>query len=375
MSLTGKQLQSTILKSGDLQLSVETVEFPEPKGHEILVEVQAAPVNPSDMFTLFSYLDPRTATTNDNSDKACAIVPNSGPIGPDQQARMGSIFVGGNEGAGRVIAAGDSELAQSLIGKLVGIVGGEMYAQYRVIDARSCFVFGDGVTPERASSPYVNPITALSMVETMAMEGHSAIVHNAAASNLGQMLNRICIADGIGLVNIVRRQEQVELLKSQGAKHVINASDDHFREQLFSAIAETGASIAFDPVFGGDHVSAFIEAMQAADSGSGEYAGYAGQGGRKQVYIYGLLKTKELTLNPGLTFNWGISGYLVSDFMAQASPEKIAQMKDRVIQEINTTFASEYAGKFTLEEACNPDNIKLYTQRATGKKYLLMPSG
>lgn len=376
MSLKGLQLQSTVLSSGDLQLSTREVDIPEPTSYEVVVKIQAAPVNPSDIFTLFSSLNPASAEATEVDGRPAVILPAHGKMNPDLKARQGNVFVPGNEGAGRVIATGDSDIAKALSGKLVGLVGGEMYADYRVIDARACLAFDDSVTPVQACSPFVNPMTALAMADATLREGHQGIIHNAAASNLGQMLNRICLADGINLINLVRRDEQVELLKAQGAKYVISTTSDNFEAELVEAIAETKASIAFDPVFGGELSSTLIRTMETAwKRHETEYSGYRGAGPKKQIYVYGMLSEQPMIVAPGFSFNWSISSFLLNHYLESVEPEVTGKMRARVAKEITTTFASHYAGEISLTQAADAEFVRQYATRKTAQKYVIAPNG
>lgn len=372
MSYQGLQLQSVVDQDGDLELALQTVSFPEPKAGQVVVQMLAAPINPSDMFTLFSTLNPHHAEAIERNGLPAVKLASQGHITKDLMMRQGHIMKPGNEGCGRVLAAGEGSYAQSLVGKLVGLIGGEMFATHRVIDANTCFVFGDDVTAEQACSPFVNPMTALSMVGTMQKEGHKALIHNAAASNLGQMLNRICVEDGIDLINLVRRDEQAELLKSQGARYVINTSSDHFLEELTEAAYETQATLAFDPVFGGSHTGTMLQAMeQASNRDATEYAGYHGHGKRKQVYVYGMLNIAPLTIPPGLNLNWSVGSYLVANFVEEAAMETVIAMRERVVAGIKTTFASHFADKLPLTEVASKAQIAKYTSQSTANKYFI----
>jgi NADPH:quinone reductase-like Zn-dependent oxidoreductase len=242
----GRQLTSTVRSGGTLELAIERVPVPEPGSQEVLIRVEAAPINPSDLGMLFAMADLATVRTAGSPDRPAVQADVPPALMRAAAARVDQSLPAGNEGAGIVIAAGDSDEAQALIGRTVAVLGGAMYAEYRIAKAKQCLVLADGTPPRAAASCFVNPLTALGMVETMRLEGHTALAHTAAASNLGQMLQKICLKDGIQLVNVVRSPKQVELLKDIGARWVVDSSSDTFSEDLTDALAATGATIAFD---------------------------------------------------------------------------------------------------------------------------------
>jgi NADPH2:quinone reductase len=288
--------------------------------------------------------------------------------------RLDKSLAVGNEGAGIVVDAGKN--VKELIGKTVGLAGGSMYSQYVSVPAINCLVMEEGTTPKEAASSFVNPLTALSFIETMKMENHSAIVHTAAASNLGQMLVKICKDDGIPLVNIVRKQEQVDILKNIGAEYVCNTSDPDFMKTLIKAVVETGATLGFDATGGGNNgelPGQILSAMEvAANKNSKEYSRY-GSETYKQVYIYGGLDPTPTVLNRSFGLSWGLGGWLLTPFIGRVGMEKFQEMRDRVAKEIKTTFASNYTKEVSLEEMLAPDAIKTYDKQATGTKYLVTP--
>jgi NADPH2:quinone reductase len=296
-------------------------------------------------------------------------------VAPMLAARAGRSMPVGNEGAGVVIDAGSSPAAQALRGKVVAMVGGAMYAQYRRAPAEQCLVMPEGTTPRDAASCFVNPLTALGFVETMRKEGHTAIVHTAAASNLGQMLNKLCIADGIPLVNIVRKPEQVELLRGLGAKYVLDSSTPEFRKQLVEVLAETNATIIFDAIGGGELGSTILSCMEmAAARKGGDYSRY-GSNVYKQLYIYGGLDRSPTVLRRAFGFAWGIGGWLLTPFLMKLGAEGAQRLRERVAREIKTTFASHYARTVTLQQALSLDAIAVYGKQATGEKFLITPHG
>ncbi len=370
----GLQLRSTVTKEGIVEVSLTSVPIPEPKADEVVVRVEASPINPSDLGLMFGGADLSTAKTSGPPDHpvVTASIPPASLKGIG--GRMGQALPVGNEGAGVVVHAGSSDQARGLTGKVVAILGGAMYAQFRCIKASQCLVLPQGTTPAEGASCFVNPLTALGMVETMRMEGHSALVHTAAASNLGEMLNKICIQDGIGLVNIVRRQEHVDVLKAAGAKYVVNSSVPTFIDDLTEALVATGATLAFDAVGGGKLASQILSCMEtAANRSAKEYSRY-GSTTHKQVYIYGGLDRgpTELVRNFGMA--WGVGGWLLTAFLQKIGPEAAQKLRERVAAEIKTTFASHYTKEVSLAEALRLDEIAVYGKLTTGQKYLINPN-
>lgn len=370
----GLQLQSLITPDGELRLALSPVAIPEPGPDQVVVRVQAAPINPSDLLLMLGPVDPTSLTAE--GEGQTTVVRGRVP----QQAmgavshRIGKSLPIGNEGAGVVIAAGSSESAQSLLGRTVAILGGEMFSEYRVVDAQRCLVFPESVSARDAAAAFINPLTALSMVETMRQEGHVALVHTAAASSLGQMLNRICLADGIGLVNIVRSQEQTKLLTEAGARHVCDSSAPTFEQDLAAAIAATGATIGFDAVRGGRLAGQILAAIERVAVGrSGSYSPY-GSNVHKQVYIYGGLGQGPIVLEGWYGMAWGLGGFLVDPSLSRFGPDTAAAMRQRVAAEIKTTFATNFAGEFSLPQALDLGSIAQFSQRATGGKFLITPS-
>src|SRR4029077_7442789 len=248
---TGLQLRSLIKESGDLELSLKEIATPEPGPDEVVVRVEASPINPSDLGLLVGAADMTTAKASGTKDAPVVTAKVPEAAMKSMAGRLDESMPVGNEGAGVVIATGSSDAAKALMGKTVSMIGGALYAQYRTLRVNECMPLPAGTTAADGASWFVNPLTALGMTETMARGGHKALVHTAAASNLGQMLNKICLKDGIGLVNIVRSQEQADLLRTLGAKHVVDSSSPGFMEDLTEALADTGATIAFDAIGGG----------------------------------------------------------------------------------------------------------------------------
>lgn len=371
-SFRGLELRSTVTSGGELKLNLVPVETGAPGEGEVVVRVEAAPINPSDLGLLLGPADPAQLIAG-RDDHGPTL---TGPIASDRmgamKARLDQPLPVGNEGAGTVVAAGPG--AEALLGKTVGMLGGAMYTQYRRLKARDCVVLPDGATAADGASMFVNPLTALAFTEVMKRDGHKGIVHTAAASNLGQMLNRICIADDIPLVNIVRSDAQAAILREGGAVHVVDSSKEDYRAQLEDALAETGATLAFDAIGGGKQVNDILMAMEAAAyRNAKEYSRY-GSDTFKQAYIYGALDMGPTILGRGLGFSWSVSGFLLTPFLASAGMEKALEMRQRVAREITTTFASHYTGTLSLAEALDPGNVAKYQRKATGEKFLIDPS-
>ena len=367
------QMTSTISADGELRMELVEVPMPTPKPDQIIVQVEATPINPSDHGVMFGWTDMSGASSIGEGVKTVLSAPVSAHGMGVMKGRIGQALPIGNEGAGTVVAAGESDAAQALMGKTVAIMGGGMYAQYRCVPAMMALPLLEGNTAKDGASSFVNPLTALSMVETMKMEGHTALVHTAAASNLGQMLNRICMADGVDLVNVVRRQEQVDLLKGMGAKYVVNSSDDNFMAELTDAIHTTGATLAFDATGGGKLGSDILAAMEAAAARTpGAYSIY-GSIAHKQVYLYGSLDFSPTILTRGYGMAWGVGGWLLPNFLAKAGPEVGMRLRKRVAKELTTTFASHYTDEISLSDMLQFDVMTKYNSRSTGQKFLVCP--
>lgn len=373
MTTTGLQLRSLVKEDNTLELSLAEVEFPAPGPDEVLVRIEATPINPSDMGLLLGPADPTTFRASGSAERPVLTADVPAAAMRMVAARVGKSMPVGNEGAGVVVAAGSSDAAQALMGKTVGVVGGEMYAQYRCLSVFQCLPLEEGTTTAEGASCFVNPLTSLGMVETMRMEGHTALVHTAAASNLGQMLNRVCIADGIDLVNIVRKPEQEKILRDLGAKYVINSSSDSFMDDLTEALKETGATLAFDATGGGKLASQILSCMEAAAlSKMTAYSGY-GSDVHKQVYIYGGLDRGPTTLTRNFGFAWSLGAWLLTPFLQKAGMEKMMELRARVAREIKTTFASHYTQEVSLAQALSLEALAVYGKQATGEKCLIRP--
>ncbi|MGE0421503.1 MAG: zinc-binding dehydrogenase [Reyranellaceae bacterium] len=371
---TALELRSKISKSGDLEISLARVPIPEPGPEQVVVRVEATPINPSDLGLLIGPADMNEATASGSGEDIVVKGKVPAQALPFLAARLDQSMTVGNEGAGTVVKAGSSEAAQALLGKTVSMVGGSMYAQYRLIKAVECQVLPEGTTAADGASWFVNPLTALAMTETMKRENHKALVHTAAASNLGQMLNKICLKDGIGLVNIVRSAEQAKLLRGIGAKHVVDSTAPSFMDDLIQALVETGATIAFDAIGGGKLAGQILSAMELAIQKSAkEYSRY-GSTVHKQVYVYGGLNTGPMEITRNFGTAWGVGGWLLTPFLQKIGRAEQARLRQRVVSELKTTFASHYTKVVSLPEALQLDNLRTYSKRATGEKYLINPN-
>ena len=370
-----KEIRSTVTSEGTVELSIVKVDLPTPADDEVLIEILAAPINPSDLALLTTFGgDLSNISISGSGDDTVASMKVHPAVMRSMKSRLDKPMPAGNEGAGVVVDAGLN--VKGLIGKTVGLAGGSMYAQYKCAPAINCLILEDGTTPVEAASSFVNPLTALSFVETMKMENHSAIVHTAAASNLGQMLIKICQSDGIPLVNIVRKNEQVEILKSIGAKYICNTSDPGFMESLINALVETGATLGFDATGGGNDgelPGQILTAMEvAANKNSEQYSRY-GSETYKQVYIYGGLDQNPTILKRSYGMSWGLGGWLLTPMLGKIGMEKVQEMRVRIAKEIKTTFASKYAGEISFEEMLQPEIINSYAKQSTGNKFLVNP--
>lgn len=373
MTNTNIQLTSTISEDNKLTLALQNIEMPQPSADEVVIRIEAAPLNPSDLGVLFSAADLSTAVQSGTENNPVVTADVPAQFMPSLKTRVGKATPVGNEGAGTVVAAGSSPAAQALMGKMVAVIGGGSYRQYHCANIQSCLLLKEGTTAKQGASSFVNPLTALAMVETMRSEGHKAIIHAAAASNLGQMLNRICIADGIDLINIVRKPEQETLLRDMGAKYIVNSSSESFLTDLTAAIVETGATIAFDPIGGGQLSSDILNCMEIAAARDMKEHTIYGSDTFKQVYIYGALNRGPITINRNFGFAWGVNGFLLFNALSKLSTETVVAMRKRVANEISTTFASHYTHEVSLSEALQLQSIAAYSKQATGEKYLITP--
>jgi NADPH2:quinone reductase len=372
---TSKEIRSTVTSDGTVEISIVNAAVPVPSENEVLIKVEAAPINPSDLALLISFAADLDSIEFSGEDEASKTTIKIRPgLMAALKGRVDQPLSAGNEGAGIVVGAGKK--ATALIGKTVGVAGGSMYSQYRCAPASSCLVMDEGITSTEAASSFVNPLTALAFVETMKMENHVALVNTAAASNLGQMLVKICKDDGIPLVNIVRKPEQVKILKDLGAEYICDTSQSDFMKDLVEAIIATGATLGFDATGGGNEgklPGQILAAMEiAANKTAKEYSRY-GSEVYKQVYIYGGLDPTPTVLNRSYGLQWGLGGWLLTPMIGRIGMERFAEMRQRVVREIKTTFASHYTQEISLEDMLQPDKIKAYAKQGTGAKYLVNP--
>lgn len=365
------ELRSTVGEDGQVTLAQRTAPIPELGDDQVLIRIEAAPINPSDLGMLFAGGDVTSAVAVDGELPAVALTLSDGALAA-QGGRLGRPMPTGNEGGGTVIAAGAAPEAQALVGSVVGFLSGTAYAQYRVVPAGQCLAMSEGTTPAQAAAAFVNPLTALGMVETMRSEGHQGLVHTVGASNLGLMLNRICLDDNVPLVNIVRSAEHVTMLTELGAKHVCNSSSDDFVSELTEALRATKATIAFDAIGGGDLATTILTCMEKVASEADEFSRY-GSDTHKQVYIYGGLDRGPTTLRRTFGMSWSIGGWLLTPFLGKIGPEAADRLRQRVADEITTTFASQYGMRLSLDDVVSPESVKRYGRMATGDKALVEP--
>jgi NADPH:quinone reductase-like Zn-dependent oxidoreductase len=368
---SGLQLRSLIKAGGELELSLAKVDIPDPGPDEILIRIEASPINPSDLGLLLGAADMTTAKAAAGP-AVTATVPQQ--FMRAMAGRVDQSMPVGNEGAGTVVAAGSDPAAQALLGKLVAGIGGAMYAQYRTLKAADVLPLPPGATAADGASCFVNPLTALGMVATMRAEGHTALVHTAAASNLGQMLNKICLQDGVPLVNIVRSREQAHILTDIGATHVVDSTSPTFLDDLTKALVATGATLAFDAIGGGKLAGQILGAMEVAINQRATVYSRYGSSVHKQVYIYGGLDTSPTVLARSYGMAWGLGGWLLTPFLMKIGPAEGQKLRERVAAELKTTFASHYTAEISLTEALQPEIIAAYNRRATGEKYLINPN-
>jgi NADPH:quinone reductase len=371
---TGLQLQSLVTPAETVEVFLADVSVPEPGPDEVIVAVEAAPINPSDLGLLFAGADMTAAVVSGSAERPVVTAPIPHAAMRALSGRVGTPLPVGNEGAGAVVAAGSSAAARELLGKNVAVAGGSMYAQFRQVNAAACLELPDGVAAAEGASSFVNPMTVLGMVETMRLEDHIALVHTAAASNLGQMLNRLCIEERIQLVNIVRKPEQAELLRSAGASHVCNSYSPDFMAELTDALNQTGATLAFDAVGGGKLASQILTCMEAAASATAPSYSRYGSSVHKQVYIYGSLDRGPTELARSFGMAWGVGGWLLTPFLQKIGPDGIARLRRRVAEGLTTTFASSYTAEVSLAGALQQAAIADYGRQATGSKYLIKPN-
>ncbi|WP_213956433.1 zinc-binding dehydrogenase [Variovorax sp. dw_954] len=372
---SGLQLRSMVRQDAMLELSLVSLAIPDPAPDEVVIRVEASPLNPSDLALLLAGADINSAQASGTVDLPVLTASIPGQAMGALADRVNKPLPVGNEGAGVVVRAGASDAAQALLGKTVAVLGRAMYAQYRCLPAEACLVLPEGTTAAQGASCFINPLTALSMVETMRREGHSALVHTAAASSLGRMLNRLCLRDNIGLVNVVRKAEQERILRADGAMYVCNASSPTFLRDLTQAIAATGATIGFDATGGGELAGEILSCMEAAlKTIEGESHSFYGSMTHKQIYLYGRLDSRPISFTQTFGTAWGMGGWLLTPFLQKLGPAAVRQLRERVAQELNTTFASQFSKEISLAQALQPETIAAYAKHATGEKYLINPS-
>lgn len=376
MSYKGLRIVSNMPDKSRIRLSLEEVELPEPTGYDVLIEIKAAPINPSDLYKMFYSGDVSKVEVVDIDGVPSLEAPVYSHPSTELLNRVNAPVAVGNEGSGVVVAAGDKPEAQALIGKTVAFANGASYSQYGLHDARECLVYEDDIDYREVASSYVNPMTVQVMLETMRRDGHKALVQTAAASSLGQMLNRLCMAEGIEIINIVRHDDQLQLLKGQGATHVINSTVQKFHQELIDAITETQATCLFDATFGGHMISDVLTCMeQAMQLGMTDYIDYTGSGVFKQAYVYGGLDVSPMKIELSVGFNWAVNSFILPVYAEKMPAEKMMGFAKRITKEIKTTFKTEYGEQISLRDALNPEVMQRYYEKSTGGKFLILPNG
>ncbi|PPR76922.1 MAG: hypothetical protein CFH01_01774 [Alphaproteobacteria bacterium MarineAlpha2_Bin1] len=370
-----REIRSEVTKDGKIIISIAKVPVIFPKKDEVLVKIEASPINPSDLGRLITFgADLNNINILGSGDETVTTIEINNKLLNSLKNRIGKSMNVGNEGAGIIVESGKD--SKRLLGKIVGLAGGGMYSEYRCVKAKSCLVMSDGTSAREAASSFVNPLTALGFIETMKLENHKAIVHTAAASNLGKMLVKLCKNESIPLINIVRSAKQVENLKKIGAEFVLNMNDNLFMEDLINAIKETGATLGFDATGGGNDgklVGQILSSMEiAASTKSKEYLMY-GSESFKQIYIYGVLDRNPIVLKNSFGFYWGIGGWLLMPMIKKFGLVAFQNMREKVAREIKTTFRSEYKKIISFEEMLQPEIIRDFSRQSTGEKYLLDP--
>ena len=373
MSRSGRELRSMLARDGALRLWLEETSVPEPAADEVVVRVEAAPINPADIMVLLASANP-SSLRRGGTVAAPMLEGIVVDVPPALAGRLDIPVPAGTEGAGTVVAAGAA--SARLIGRKVAFrstLG--TYAEYRVERAADCLVLPDGIPARAAASAFINPLTALGMVETMRREGHGALVHTAAASSVGQMLNRVCLADAIPLVNIVRSDAQSRLLLDAGARYVLDSSDARFGERLVAALDETGATLAFDAVGGGTLASTLLESMERVATAKMGAFGRYGSPVHKQLYCYGVLDAGPKIIDGNLGMAWGLGGWLMTWFYRRLPAGDVERLRARVARELTTTFRTLYAEEIGLADLLVPEIVRAFSRRATGQKFLVVPHG
>jgi NADPH:quinone reductase-like Zn-dependent oxidoreductase len=368
-----QRLESTVTPEGTVEISLVEAGIPAPGADEVVIRVEAAPINPSDIGVMLALGDPGRAQLNGSAERPVATLPIADAALATLRERIAEPMPVGNEGAGTVVETGSGDAAQALAGRLVSVPGGGMYSQFRVVKADACLPLPDGSSPEDGAAAFINPMTVLAMVDTMKHDGHRALVNTAAASSLGQMLNRFCIAEGIPLVSVVRKPEQADTLRAAGAAHVVDSSAERFEEDLVAALRETGATLAFDAVGGGEGADLLLACMERSISDGGGYQRY-GSTVRKQVHIYGGLDKGPTRLNRTYGMAWAVGGWLLTHVLERVGTEGMDAMRDRVADGLTTTFATRFTSRATLAGALEPEAIALYGKPNTGTKFLVTPN-
>lgn len=369
-----RQLFTSVTEDHELVLSVEPLTVPEPGPDEVVVAIQAAPINPSDLGLLVGPADLSTARRGEVGGHPALIADVHPTLRRLAAARAGKKLPVGNEGAGLVVAAGASVGAQALLGRTVTAVGGAMYRTHRVLHSRAVLPLPEGAAAAEGASLFVNPMTVQAFLATMQQEGHTAIVHTAAASNLGQMLAKLCRKENVPLVAIVRRESQRAILAELGVPHIVDSSTETFFEDLVRAIAAAEATLCFDAIGGGDMANTVLIAMEAALRSRGAESSIYGTPVHKQVYQYGRLDFGPTRLTGSYGMYWGVGGWLLTPRLKELGSKRTMQMRQYAIEERNGIFASQYARTVGLDDLLDPETAQAINRKSTGGKVLIDPS-
>jgi NADPH:quinone reductase-like Zn-dependent oxidoreductase len=358
------------MADGSLMLAIAEVPVAQPAGSEVVIALEAVPVNPSDLMTMLATAGPANAR-RENGEVMLRVEPK--PL-EARKRRIGQPLAVGLTGAGTVIAAG--EQAEDLIGRRVSAISMTRgsFGEYLTLDRAACAPLPDAVSCRDAADVFCNPMTVMAMVEEVKLAGQRAMIHTAAASNLGQMLVRVCAEDGIELVNVVRRAEQADLLRGMGARYVVNSTEPTFAKDLAAAVCATGATIAFDAIGGGDMAGTLHRAMEEAEAAKMPAYSPYGSPTPKHVHIYGYLDRSPTVLDvDAYGMQWNVGLWFQGATLAKVSQERVGALLGRVIAGLNGPFASHFAHVVSLDQMLDPEVMAGYARQATGEKYLIDP--
>lgn len=365
------EVWSRTVGSGAVELSLEDASVAEPVDDEVVIEVRAAPINPYDLRLMIGAADPATAVAVGTRDRPVTRLQIPEAPGRIVQRDAQSAHRAGAEGYGRVIRAGSASEARALLGQSVAVWASGLYSRYCKVHASECLPLPASTEPAAGAGALLNPLTAQAMVETMRAEGYAALLNSAAGSNLGRTLRKLCCADGIELINVVRSEAQAQALRAEGARHVCISSAPGFAEDLTACLRIAGPTLSFDAVGGGTLAGKLLSAMDAAKSHD---AGGPDTGGPPcKVYIYGTLDSSPSIINRGYSHSWSINGWTMPAILKKIGAQRVAQLKQRIVRDLTTVFAAQYARTVSLSEMIAPQIIAACARRSTGAKHLVDP--